>query len=183
MDGPLLPVDVAPLQPTALAPAHPGGDDELEVGLVFEAFLLQRGDKPLGGGLVGDHLLFLLSGVAVGPPSGVVIQKAALHGIGEDPAQTCVDSFNGAFGERLSCFQILHFPQIGVQLPEVFRPELCQLVVSQDRQEAVNVLPVPGQSGLGQLDGSNLPEPQLRVLRQRDGTVHLLRQALALPFE
>ena len=38
VDGPLIPVDVAPLQPAAFAPAHPGGDDELEVCLVFEAF-------------------------------------------------------------------------------------------------------------------------------------------------
>ena len=112
-----------------------------------------------------------------------MIQKAALHGIGEDPAQTRVDSFNGALGERLSRFLILLFPQIGIELAEVLGTKLCQFEIAQDRQEAVDVLPLPGQSGLGQLAGSNLPEPQLRVLRQRDGTVHLLRQALALPFE
>ena len=123
MDGPLIPVDVAPLQAAALAPAHPRGDDELEVGLILEAFLFQRGDKPLGGGLVGDHLLFLFPGVAVRPPGRVVVQKAALHGIGEDPAQTRVDSLNGALGERLSCFLILHLPKISVELPEVLGAE------------------------------------------------------------
>ena len=49
VNGPFLPVDVAPLQAAALAPPHPGGDDELEVGLILEALLLQRGNEPLGG--------------------------------------------------------------------------------------------------------------------------------------
>ena len=41
VDAAFLPVDVAPLQAAALAPPHPGGDDELEVGLILEALLLQ----------------------------------------------------------------------------------------------------------------------------------------------
>ena len=109
VDGPFQPVDVAPLQAAALATAHPGGDDELEVCLVFEALFLQGGDEPLGGGLVGNHLLFLLPGVAVGPPGWVVIQKAALHGIGEDRTQRCVYTLHGALGERLSCFLVFGF--------------------------------------------------------------------------
>ena len=44
VDGALLPVDVPPLQGAALTPPHPRGDDELEVRLVFNAFVLQRGD-------------------------------------------------------------------------------------------------------------------------------------------
>ena len=81
MNGPLIPVDVAPLQPAAFAPAHPGGDDELEVGLVLEVPLLQYGNELLGGGLASDHLLFLFPGIVVCPPSRGMVQKAALHGI------------------------------------------------------------------------------------------------------
>ena len=47
VDGPLVPVDVASLQAAALTPPHPGGDDELEVGLILETFFLQRGDDLL----------------------------------------------------------------------------------------------------------------------------------------
>ena len=42
-----MPVDVASLQAAALTPPHPGGDDELEVGLILETFFLQRGDDLL----------------------------------------------------------------------------------------------------------------------------------------
>ena len=35
----------------------------------------------LGGGLASDHLLFLFPGIVVCPPSRVMVQKAALHGI------------------------------------------------------------------------------------------------------
>ena len=44
VDIELLSVDVPPLQGAALTPPHPRGDDELEVRLVFNAFVLQRGD-------------------------------------------------------------------------------------------------------------------------------------------
>ena len=56
VDGALLPVDVPPLQGAALTPPHPRGDDELEVRLVFNAFVLQRGDDLLRRFLVGDFL-------------------------------------------------------------------------------------------------------------------------------
>ncbi len=94
-----------------------------------------------------------------------------------------MDSLNGALGERLSRFLVFDFSQIGIELPEVLGAKLCQFEIAQDRQEAVDVLPLPGQSRLGQLAGGDGLEPQLRVLCQRDGAVHLLRQALALPFE
>lgn len=73
-----------------------------------------------------------------------VIQKAALH---------------GTLGERLSCFLILRFSQFRIEVAEVFRAEFRQFIVPQDWQEAVNVLPVPGQGGLGQLTGSGFPGP------------------------
>ena len=88
-----------------------------------------------------------------------MIQKAALHGIGEDPTQTRVDSLNGALRERLSCFLILHLPQIGIELPEVLGAKLHQFEITQDRQEAVDVLPLPGLGGLGQLAGGNGLQP------------------------
>ena len=81
-------------------------------------------------------------------------------------------TLHGALGERLSRSLILHFPQTGVELPEMLRPKFRQLVVPQDRQEAINVLPVPGQGRLVQLAGSDLPEPQLRVLRKCNTPIH-----------
>lgn len=44
VNEPLLPVDIAPLQVAGLAPAHPGGDDEFEVGLAFETLFFQHRD-------------------------------------------------------------------------------------------------------------------------------------------
>ena len=84
------------------------------------------------------------------------------------------DSLNGALGERLSRFLVFDFSQIGIELPEVLGAKLCQFEIAQDRQEAVDVLPVPGQGGLGQFAGCDLPEPQLRVLRQCDAPIHFL---------
>ena len=57
VDGTLLPINVAPLQSAALAPPHPRGDDELEVGLVLNALALQRGDDPLRRFLVRNLFL------------------------------------------------------------------------------------------------------------------------------
>ena len=56
VDGTLLPINVAPLQTTALAPPHSRGDDELEVGFVLDALPLQRGDDLLRRFLVRDLL-------------------------------------------------------------------------------------------------------------------------------
>ena len=47
VDGTLLPINVAPLQSAALAPPHPRGDDELEVGFVLDSLALQCGDDLL----------------------------------------------------------------------------------------------------------------------------------------
>ena len=57
VDGTLLPINVAPLQSAALAPPHPRGDDELEVGFVLDALALQRGNDPLRRFLVRDLFL------------------------------------------------------------------------------------------------------------------------------
>ena len=77
-------------------------------------------------------------------------------------------------GERPSSFKADDLSQIRIEVTEVLGAEFCQLVVPQNRQEAVNVLPVTGQGGLGQLAGGDLPEPQLRVLRQCDAPIHFL---------
>ena len=103
-----------------------------------------------------------------------MIQKAALHGIGEDRTQRCVYALHGMLGERPSSFKADDLSQIRIEVTEVLGAEFCQLVVPQNRQEAVNVLPVTGQGGLGQLAGGDLPEPQLRVLRQCDAPIHFL---------
>ena len=52
--------------------------------------------------IVRDLFLFLLSCVFVGAPRGIVIEIAALHRVGEDAAQTAVDTFYRRLGERLS---------------------------------------------------------------------------------
>ena len=72
VDGTLLPINVAPLQSAALAPPHPCGDDELEIGFVLDALALQRGDDLLRRFFVCDLLFALAPGVVVGAPSRVM---------------------------------------------------------------------------------------------------------------
>lgn len=57
VDGALLPVDIAPLQGAALAPAHACGDHQLEVGLILDALVLQGGDDLSHSLRVSDFLL------------------------------------------------------------------------------------------------------------------------------
>lgn len=101
MDGSLLPINVAPFQSAALAPPHPRGDDELEVGLVLNALALQRGDDLLRRFLVRNLLFALAPGVAVGAPRRIMRKKATLHGIRENAAQRSVHALNGVLGEWL----------------------------------------------------------------------------------
>ena len=75
-------------------------------------------------------------------------------------------------GERPSSFKADDFSQFRIEVTEVLGAEFRQFVMPQDRQEAVDVLPVPGQGGLGQFAGSDGLEPQLRVLRQCDAPIH-----------
>ena len=137
VDGALLPVDVPPLQGAALTPPHPRGDDELEVRLVFNAFVLQRGDDLLCRFLVRNLFLVFLACIAVGAPCGVMREKATLHGIGEDAAQRRMHALNSAFGEWLSCCVTFRLTQFGVEFSEVFWSQVGELVVTQHRDKSI----------------------------------------------
>ena len=163
MDGTLLPINVAPLQTTALAPPHSRGDDELEVGFVLDALALQRGDDLLRRFLVRDLFFALAPSVAVGAPSRVMRKKATLHGIREDAAQRRVHALNGVLGEWLFRFNADDFSQFCVEIPEVLRPQLGELVVTQRREDTLDVLLVAADGGLGQLAGSDVRQPQVNV--------------------
>ena len=163
VDGTLLPINVAPLQSAAFAPPHSRGDDELEVGFVLDALALQRGDDFLRRFLVRDLLFTLATGVAVGAPRRIMRKKATLHGIREDAAQCRVHARNGVLGEWLFRVGTDDFSQLSVEIPEVLRPQLGELVVAQRRKDAFDVLPVTADGGLRQLAGSDVCQPQVDV--------------------
>ena len=142
MDGTLFPINVAPLQSAALAPPHPRGDDELEVGFVLDALALQRGDDLLRRFLIRDLLFALAPDVAVGAPSRIMRKKATLHGIREDAAQRSVHALNGVLGEWLFCVGTNDFSQFGVEIPEVLRPQLVEPLFD-----------LPGRQSLRRVDG------------------------------
>lgn len=182
VDGTLLPINVAPLQTAALTPPHSCGDDELEVGFVLDALALQRGNDPLRRFLVRDLLFALAPGVAVGAPSRIMRKKATLHGIREDAAQRSVHALNGVLGEWLFCVGTGDFSQFCVKIPEVLRPQLGELVVTQRREDAFDVLPVAADGGLRQLAGSDVRQPQVDIFCQRE-LLDGLRRVAALPLE
>lgn len=182
VDGTLLPINVAPLQSAALAPPHPRGDDELEVGLVLNALALQRGDDLLRRFLVRDLLFALAPGVAVGAPRRVMRKKATLHGIREDAAQRSVHALNGVLGEWLFCVGTDNFSQFCVEIPEVLRPQFCELVVTQRRKDTLDVLLVAADGGLRQLAGCNRLQPQVDVFCQRE-LLDGLRRVAAFPLK
>ena len=182
VDGTLLPINVAPLQSAALTPPHSCGDDELEVGFVLDALALQRGDDLLRRFLVRDLLFALAPGVAVGAPSRVMRKKATLHGIREDAAQRSVHALNGVLGEWLFCVGTNDFSQFCVEIPEVLRPQLGELVVTQRRENTLDVLPVAADGGLRQLAGSNVRQPQVDVFCQRE-LLDGLRRVAAVTFK
>ena len=182
MDGPLLPINVAPLQSAALAPPHSRGDDELKVGLVLNALTLQRGDDFLRRFLVRDFLFTLAPGVAVGAPSRIMRKKATLHGIREYAAQRSVHALNGVLGEWLFRVGTDDFSQFGVEIPEVLRPQLGELVVTQHREDTLDVLPVAADSGLRQLAGRDVRQPQVDVFCQRE-LLDGLRGVVAVPLK
>ena len=163
VDGMLLPINVAPLQSAALTPPHSRSDNELEVGFVLDALTLQRGDDLLRCFLVRNLLFTLASGVAVGAPRRIMRKKATLHGIREDAAQRRVHALNGVLGEWFFCVGTDDFSQFCVEIPEVFRPQLGELVVAQRRKDAFDVLPVTADGGLRQLAGSDVRQPQVDV--------------------
>ena len=182
VDGSLLPINVAPFQSAALAPPHPRGDDELEVGLVLNALALQRGDDLLRRFLVRNLLFALAPGVAVGAPRRIMRKKATLHGIREDAAQRSVHALNGVLGEWLFCVGTNDFSQFCVEIPEVLRPQLGELVVTQRREDAFDVLPVAADGGLRQLAGGDVRQPQVDVFCQRE-LLDGLRRVTAFPLE
>ena len=182
MDGTLFPINVTPFQSAALTPPHSCGDDELEVGLVLDALALQRGNDPLRRFLVRDFLFALAPGVTIGAPSRIMRKKATLHGIREDAAQRSVHALNGVLGEWLFRVGTDDFSQFGVEIPEVLRPQLGELVVTQRRENTLDVLPVAADGGLCQLAGRDVRQPQVDVFYQRkllDG----LRRMAALPLK
>ena len=182
VDGALFPINVPPLQSAALAPPHSCGDDELEVGFVLDALALQRGDNLLRRFLVRDLLFTLAPGVAVGAPRRIMRKKATLHGIREDAAQRCVHALNGVLGEWLFCVGTNDFSQFCVEIPEVLRPQLGELVVTQRREDALNVLPVTADGGLRQLAGRDVRQPQVDVFCQCE-LLDGLRRVAAVPFK
>ena len=182
VDGTLLPINVAPLQSAALAPPHSRGDDELEVGFVLDALALQRGDDLLRRFLVRDLLFTLAPGVAVGAPSRIMRKKATLHGIREDAAQRSVHALNGVLGEWLFCVGTNDFSQLCVETSEVLRPQLGELVVTQRREDTLDVLPVAADGGLRQLAGRDVRQPQVDVFCQRE-LLDRLRRMAAFPLE
>lgn len=182
VDGTLLPINVAPLQTAALATPHSRGDDELEVGFVLDALALQRGNDPLRRFLVRDLFLTLAPGVAVGAPSRIMRKKATLHGIREDAAQRRVHALNGVLGEWLFCVGTNNFSQLCVEIPEVLRPQLGELVVTQRREDTLDVLPVAADGGLCQLAGRDVRQPQVDVFCQRE-LLDGLRRVAAVTFK
>ena len=182
VDGTLLPINVAPFQSAALAPPHPRGDDELEVGFVLDALTLQRGDDLLRRFLVRDFLFTLAPGVAVGAPSRIMRKKATLHGIREDAAQRRVHALNGVLGEWLFCVGTDDFSQLCVEIPEVFRPQIGELVVTQRREDTLDVLPVAADGGLCQLAGGDVRQPQVDVFCQRE-LLDGMRRVTAFPLK
>ena len=182
VDGTLLPINVAPFETAAFAPPHSRGNDELEVGFVLDALALQRGDDLLRRFLVRNLFLALASGVAVGAPRRIMRKKATLHGIREDAAQRRVHALNGVLGEWLSRFNAGDFSQFCVEIPEVFRPQLGELVVPQRREDAFDVLPVTADGGLGQLARSDVRQPQVDVFCQRE-LLDGLRRVAAFPLK
>ena len=182
VDGTLLPINVAPLQSAALAPPHPRGDDELEVGFVLNALALQRGDDLLRRFLVRNLFFALAPGVAVGAPRRIMRKKATLHGIREDAAQRSVHALNGVLGEWLFRVGTDDFSQFCVEIPEVLRPQFCELVVTQRREDALDVLPVTADGGLRQLAGGDVCQPQVDVFCQRE-LLDGLRRVAAVTFK
>ena len=102
-------------------------------------------------------------------------QKATLHGIGEDAAQRSVHALNGVLGEWLSGFRADGFTELGIEGPEVLRPQFLELVVAQGGEDADDVLLVPADGGLGQLAGGDFPQSQIDVGGQGDGLCGFLR--------
>ena len=111
--------------------------------------------------------------VSAGVHSREYIGIAALHRVGEDAAQTAVDTFYRRFGERLSVGFVFLFAQLCIEAAEVFRPQIDQLVAAEIRFEAFNILLLAHERGLCQFVRSNGLQPDFRVLFQRNRPVNI----------
>lgn len=109
-------------------------------------------------------------------------KKATLHGIREDAAQRRVHALNGVLGEWLFCVGTDDFSQFCVEIPEVLRPQLGELVVTQRGEKTLRVLPVAADGGLRQLAGGDVRQPQVDVFCQRE-LLDGLRRVAAFPLE
>mgnify|MGYP007042783560 CR=1 FL=1 len=58
-----------------------------------------------------------------------MIQKAALHGIGEDRTQRCVYALHGMLGERPSSFKADNLSQIRIEVTEVLGAEFRSVFI------------------------------------------------------
>ena len=183
MNAPLSVVDVLPLEGAAFAAAHSGCNNELEVRFIEDASGFQRADELFHGLIVCDFLFLLLTGVFVGAPSRVVIQIAALHRVGEDAAQTAVDTFYRCFGKRLSVGFIFLLAQLCIQAAEMFGAQINEFIAAEVWFEALNVLFFPDERGFCQLVCCNRLKPDFRVLLQRDRPVNVRIQLLAAHLE
>ena len=74
------------------------------------------------------------------------------------------------------------FSQFCVEIPEVLRPQLGELVVTQRRENTLDVLPVAADGGLRQLAGRDVRQPQVDVFCQRE-LLDGLRRVTAFPLE
>ena len=97
-----------------------------------------------------------------------MIEIAALHCVGEDAAQTTVDTLDRRFGERLSVRLVLLLPQLCVQTAEVFRPQIDQLVAAEIRFEPFDVLFLAHERVLRQFIWRNGLQPDLGIFFERD---------------
>ena len=124
VDRVVLVVDVLPFQAAAFAPPHTGGDDQLEIGFVLDALILQSLDQLLYRFLVCNDLFLLFPRIFVGPPRRIVVEKTALHRIGEESTQAGVDSLNRILGERLSRILTCLLPQFSIELAKMLLTEI-----------------------------------------------------------
>lgn len=109
-------------------------------------------------------------------------KKATLHGIREDATQCRVHALNGVLGEWLFRIGTDDFSQFCVEIPEVFRTQIGELVVPQRREDAFDVLPVTADGGLRQLAGGDVCQPQVDVFCQRE-LLDGLRRVAAVTFK
>ena len=76
----------------------------------------------------------------------------------------------------------LKYPVSPQEGPEVLRPQLGELVVTQRREDTLDVLPVAADGGLRQLAGGDVRQPQVDVFCQRE-LLDGLRRVAAFPLE